>query len=129
MGNTILDVREIQKNYRKKTILTLFNDLSDNECLVLISDHNLAPLYKLFRKEKSGFFKWEDTKDGPEIWEIKIQKTKSLNLTINEILNQFPSATEIFEQYGIPYFKLGIEKLCDITELFMKKSSKSKKTS
>ena len=116
MGNIVLDVREIDKKFRKKTILSLFDDLSDNHELELISDHSLAPLNKLFHKEKNGFFKWAEIESGPDIWRISIRKIKSLNLTINDILRQYPLAYDIFESYGISYYKLGDAKLSDLSD-------------
>ena len=79
-GNKVLDVREIDKRFRKKVILNLFDELQDGENLELISDHSLAPLHKLFQKEKQGFFVWQDLEKGPEIWKISINKAESFNL-------------------------------------------------
>ena len=115
-GKTVLDVREIDKRFRKKIILNMFNDLSDGQYLELISDHSLAPLHKLFQKERQGFFEWRMLEDGPEIWKISIEKLESLNLTINEILKQFPFSINVMEAHGIAYYKFGINKLSDICE-------------
>ena len=51
----VLDVREIDKHFRKKVILNMFAELLDEQYLELISDHSLAPLQKLFQKQKQGF--------------------------------------------------------------------------
>ena len=115
-GNKILDVREIDKQFRIKIILNLFADLKDEQELELLSDHSLAPLNKLFQKEKHGFFEWKDLENGPDIWKVSIRKIDSLNLTINEILKQYPFAVDCLEDYGIPYFKFGTNKLSDICQ-------------
>lgn len=115
-GNKVLDVREIDKQFRKKVILNLFDELQDGENLELISDHSLAPLQKLFQKEKQGFFVWDELENGPEVWKISLKKTESFNLTINEILKQFPLSIDILELHGIPYFKSGNSKLSDISK-------------
>jgi len=115
MGNKVLDVREIDKKFRKKMILNLFDNLPDNNQLELISDHSLAPLNRLFHIEKNGFFEWKDLESGPEIWRISLRKIKSLNLTINQILKQFPFAIDVFESHGISYYKNGTSKLSDLT--------------
>ena len=112
----VLDVREIDKPFRKKIILSLFDELKDSQKLELISDHSLAPLHKLFKKEKQGFFEWEDIDNGPDSWKIIINKTESFNLTVNEILKQFPFSIDVLEQHGIPYFKFGNQKLRDVYE-------------
>ena len=115
-GIKILDVREIDKQFRKKIILNLFDELNDGDLLELISDHSLIPLNKLFLKEKQGFFEWTDVESGPEIWKISIRKIESLNLTINDILKQFPFSVDILENYGIAYYKFGNKKLGEISK-------------
>lgn len=113
-GNKVLDVREIDKRFRRKIILNIFDDLQGEQQLELISDHSLAPLNILFEKEMHGFFRWEDLEKGPELWRISIRKTDALNLTIIDILKQFPFAIDILEEKGIPYYKFGNKKLLDI---------------
>lgn len=115
-GNKVLDVREVDKRFRKKIILNLFDDLLDAQQLELISDHSLAPLNKLFQKEKHGFFSWSDLESGPELWRISIRKTDALNLTIIDIIKKFPFAIDILEERGIPYYKSGNKKLIDISK-------------
>lgn len=115
-GNKILDVREIDKQFRKKMILNLFSDLKDGQKLDLLSDHSLAPLHKLFQKEKHGFFEWSELENGPEVWSISILKIDSLNLTINEIMRKYPFAINCLERNGIPYYKFGNNKLSDVCE-------------
>ncbi len=113
--NRVLDVREIDKSFRKKIILNLFNELDDGQQLILISNHNLAPLNKLFQKQKHGFFEWHDLQNGPDIWRISITKTNELNLTINDILKRYPMAIHIFENRSISYFNLGNEQFDNIS--------------
>jgi regulator of cell morphogenesis and NO signaling len=115
-GSKVLDVREIDKRFRKKIILELFSELSDGQTLQLISDHSLAPLQILFQKEKQGFFKWRQLEEGPETWRIAIEKVESLNLTINEILKQYPFAINVLEAHGVAYFRTGTYKLSDICQ-------------
>lgn len=115
-GNKQLDVREIDKRFRKKTILSIFDDLEDGHTLELTSDHSLAPLEKLFQKEKQGFFEWKELEDGPELWKILITKEESLNLTINEILKQYPMSIGVLEHHGIAYYQYGTTKLRDVSE-------------
>lgn len=115
-GNKVLDVREIDKKFRKKIILNLFSDLKEGQNLELISDHSLAPLNILFNIEKHGFFEWIELENGPEQWRISIQKTEALNLTLNDILKQYPFAIDILEEEGIPYYKIGLKKLNEINK-------------
>lgn len=110
----ILDVREIDKRFRKKTVFNLYGQLTEGQQLLILSDHSLAPLNKLFQQEHAGFFEWAVLKDGPEVWHTSIRKVESLNLTINEIIRQFPVAVSVFEQHGLPYYKFGFKKLSEV---------------
>ena len=112
----ILDVREIDKHFRKKIILSMFAELLDGQYLELTSDHSLAPLQKLFQKENHGYFKWQEDESGPDDLKTTIKKTDSLNLSINDILKHFPFAINVFEQHGIPYFQFGPDRLSDISK-------------
>jgi len=111
----ILDVREIDKRFRKKTVFSLYGQLTDGQQLLILSDHSLAPLNKLFQQEHAGFFEWAVILDGPEIWKTSIRKVESLNLTINEIIRQFPLAVSVFEQHGLAYYKFGFKKLNEVS--------------
>jgi len=113
----ILDVREIDKRFRKKTVFNLYGQLTDGQQLLILSDHSLAPLNKLFQQEHAGFFEWSVLQDGPELWKTAIRKVESLNLTINEIIRQFPLAVSVFEQHGLAYYKYGFKKLSEVSTL------------
>ncbi len=85
----ILDVREIDKNFRKKIILGMFAELLDGQYLELTSDHSLAPLQKLFQKEKHGFFKWKEVESGPDEWKTTIKISLSSQLVTQIIWQNF----------------------------------------
>ncbi len=114
MNEKRIDVRAIEKTLRKKIVFNHFDELPDHHRLVLISDHNLLPLNKLFQKERPGLFHWQTVINGPDIWEIVIQKDEIRNLSINEILKWYPGAIHTFEAYGISYFIHGEDKLIDV---------------
>ena len=91
-GNKILDVREIDKRFRIKIILNLFNDLNDGQKLELISDHSLAPLSKLFQIEKQGF---------NSIKFKSIDKVENTEITKESIVVADNSPPEIFARFSI----------------------------
>ncbi len=113
-GKKVLDVRDVDKSLLKKIILNFFDELKGGKQLELISNHSLAPLCKLFQKEKYGSFTWDETENGPGTWKISIRKKELPNLTINEIIRQYPLAVEVLEEHGIAYYKLGNAKLVDV---------------
>ncbi len=114
-GKKVFDVRGVDKSLRKKIIFKLFHELKDGKHLELISNHSLAPLYKIFQKEKQDFFTWDELENGPEVWKISIRKMELPYLTINEIVSKYPMAVEVLEQHGIAYYKLGPTKLVDVS--------------
>lgn len=111
-----LDVRTIEKPYRKTLILNLFEKLEDGEQLELISDHSLMPLKKLFEIENQGFFDWEELESGPNTWRIVITRKGTFDLTINELIRQNPLVINIFEEEGIPYYRHGFKRLKELVE-------------
>ena len=111
-----LDVRPIEKPYRKQLILNLFENLKDEEQLELISDHSLIPLKKLFEIEKQGFFEWDEQQVKPDEWRVIIIKKGAFDLTINELIKQNPLVIHLFEEEGIPYYRFGEKKLKEIVD-------------
>ena len=73
-GSVILDVRLIPPWDRHPTIFNTFDALSPGEFLLLLNDHDPAPLRNQFESEKAGEFSWEYVEQGPEIWQVHIAK-------------------------------------------------------
>lgn len=69
-----IDVREYNPVDKKRIIFESFDSLGKGEKMELINDHDPKPLYNQFKEEKEGFFNWEYTQEGPEIWKIEITK-------------------------------------------------------
>ncbi len=111
-----LDVRNIEKPYRKTLILNLFDELEDGGQLELVNDHGLMPLKKLFEIEKQGFFDWVELESGPDTWRILITKKGTFDLTINELIRQNPLVINIFEEEAIPYYRYGSKRLKELVE-------------
>lgn len=95
-------------------IFSQFDELKDNDALVLVSDHSLLPLKKLFQKERGGLFEWNLLAEGPEEWKTEIKKIGIQNITINDLLRWYPGAFNVFEDLGISYYTDGNKKLSEV---------------
>ncbi len=72
-----LDVREIVPRERHPLIFKTFDDLKEGESFILINDHDPKPLYYQFLHEREGQFTWQYLEQGPEVWRVRITKTKA----------------------------------------------------
>ncbi|MFO7593503.1 MAG: DUF2249 domain-containing protein [Pseudomonadota bacterium] len=73
-GSVILDMRLIPPWDRHSTIFNTFDALSPGEFLLLVNDHDPAPLRYQFESEKAGEFAWEYVEQGPDSWQVHIAK-------------------------------------------------------
>lgn len=69
-----VDVRTIEPRFRHPLIFNSFEALQDGEVLLLVNDHDPAPLRYQFEAEKSNQFAWEYIEQGPEVWQVHITK-------------------------------------------------------
>lgn len=69
-----IDVRTLEKVYKKDVIFKAFEELSAGETIELVNDHDPKPLYKQFMLNYPEKFAWEYFEQGPEVWRIGIAK-------------------------------------------------------
>lgn len=69
-----IDVRTLEKGFKKDIILKAFEELSVGETMELVNDHDPKPLYQQFMLNYQEHFVWEYLEQGPEIWRIAITK-------------------------------------------------------
>ncbi|MCW8949503.1 MAG: DUF2249 domain-containing protein [Sedimenticola sp.] len=69
-----VDVRAIEPRFRHPLIFNTFEELQAGEILLLVNDHDPAPLRYQFEAEKSNQFAWEYIEQGPEVWQVHITK-------------------------------------------------------
>ena len=72
----ILDVRALPPARRHSLIFETFNGLGRGESYVLVNDHDPKPLYYQFSAEYAGLFTWAYEEQGPDVWRVRIGKTK-----------------------------------------------------
>lgn len=73
-ANATIDVRTITPRDRHPLIFRTFEDLSPGEFLLLVNDHDPAPLRYQFEAERPNQFSWEYVEQGPEVWRVHITK-------------------------------------------------------
>lgn len=74
--NGNLDVRSLPPARRHSLIFETYHGLGAGEFFVLVNDHDPKPLYYQFEAEHKGEFTWAYEEQGPEVWRVKIGRTK-----------------------------------------------------
>lgn len=69
-----IDVRAIEPRYRHPLIFDTFEELGPGQFLLLVNDHDPAPLHYQFKAERPDQFDWEYVEQGPEVWRVHIIK-------------------------------------------------------
>ena len=75
---TIVDLREVAASDRRLKVFDAFEHLLPGEVLVLVHNHHSKPLFYLFLAESPRGFTWDYLEQGPDIWRIRIKKTRRL---------------------------------------------------
>lgn len=73
----ILDVRSLVPRERHTVIFDTFASLPREQAFILVNDHDPKPLYYQFQAEHQGEFSWNYLQQGPEVWCVRIGRTKS----------------------------------------------------
>ncbi len=79
--NGVLDVRALPPARRHSLIFETYHGLGNGESFVLVNDHDPKPLYYQFSAEHAGQFTWAYEEQGPEVWRVRIGKTKGEKTT------------------------------------------------
>lgn len=75
--STELDISEANHPDCREDLLGKLRNLPENEKLTVYSDHDPEPVLHQFQEETSGEITWDYHEDGPEKWELVIDKEKS----------------------------------------------------
>lgn len=73
-AKSTVDVRTIEPRERHPLIFNTFEALEPGEFLLLVNDHDPAPLRYQFEAELANQFAWEYVEQGPEVWQVHITK-------------------------------------------------------
>lgn len=71
-----VDLRTILPMDRHRTVFKTFDELTEGAAFTLLVDHDPRPLFYQFESQRPGAFTWKYSDQGPQIWTVKIEKTK-----------------------------------------------------
>ena len=71
------DVRPFHPAKRHDKFFQAFDELKPGEAFIFTNDHDPKPLYYQIEAESKEPFNWEYLQSGPEVWEVKVMKTKA----------------------------------------------------
>ncbi len=72
-----LDVRDLPPPQRHTLIFDTCGKLAVGDAILLVNDHDPKPLYYQFQAEQPGQFGWEYVESGPQVWQVRITRTKA----------------------------------------------------
>ena len=71
------DVRPYHPAKRHEMVFDSFAELEPGEAFIFTNDHDPKPLYYQIEAENKLPFTWEYLQAGPEVWQVKVAKTKA----------------------------------------------------
>lgn len=100
-----LDVRIIEPRLKHMTIFANFDNLEPGESMVIINDHDPAPLYYQLLAERPNQFTWQYLQNGPVEWQVKIEKplNPSNEKTIGKIAAEDYRKAMVFKKFGLDF--------------------------
>ncbi|MBX2931411.1 MAG: DUF2249 domain-containing protein [Chitinophagaceae bacterium] len=71
------DIRPYPPTERHEMFYKAFADIQAGEAFEFINDHDPKPLYYQMEAESKEPFRWEYIEKGPDVWKVRVIKTKS----------------------------------------------------
>ena len=76
---TTVDLRPIAAHERRPLVFDLFGHMQPGDTLLLTHFHHSTPLLYLLLAESPRGFTWDYLEQGPEVWRIRIRKSRLQN--------------------------------------------------
>jgi uncharacterized protein (DUF2249 family) len=70
------DIRPYPPTERHEMFYKAFADIKPGEAFEFVNDHDPKPLYYQMEAESKEPFRWEYLEKGPEVWKVRVVKTK-----------------------------------------------------
>lgn len=83
--DTLIDVRAIAPRLRHPLIFGAFEGLAGGEHFRIVNDHDPRPLLYQFNAEYPGAFEWTYEQQGPEVWQVRIEKLRIEKLRVEKL--------------------------------------------
>jgi len=77
-SSALLDVRDIPPREKHATIFRVWSALPVDAHFVLVNDHDPVPLRYQFAAEYPGTFAWEYLERGPDMFQVKITRLRTV---------------------------------------------------
>ncbi len=71
-----MDIRPYPPTERHEMFYKAFADIKPGEAFEFVNDHDPLPLYYQMEAESKDPFRWEYIEKGPEVWKVRVIKTK-----------------------------------------------------
>ena len=103
--NNIIDVPSLEPKLKHPTIFLKFDELKEGDSIIVHNDHDPKPVYYQLLGERGNVFTWEYLAEGPEWWDVKIQKRISgeNDETLGELAAKDLRKIEVFKKYGLDF--------------------------
>lgn len=100
-----IDVTILEPRMKHPTIFKKFDEITAGESFVIFNDHDPKPLYYQLLGERGNIFTWEYLENGPESWQVKIQKhsTEETESSIGELVASDFRKAEVFKKFNIDF--------------------------
>lgn len=100
-----IDVTVLEPRMKHPTIFKKFDETPAGKSFIIFNDHDPKPLYYQLLGERGNIFTWEYIENGPENWQVKIQKnTPTQNeSSIGEIVAGDFRKAEVFKKFNIDF--------------------------
>lgn len=72
-----VNATEYPPHQKHKVIFETFDKLNPGEVMLLVNDHDPAPLRYQFELERTGGYSWDYIERGPETFRIKIGRIQA----------------------------------------------------
>jgi regulator of cell morphogenesis and NO signaling len=74
----VLNVPAIPPAQKHPTVFKTFDSLKEGASFILQNDHDPIPLFYEMKAELGDNFIWEKIENGPEVWKVKLTKSKAV---------------------------------------------------
>ena len=103
--SNIIDVPSLEPKLKHPTIFLKFDELKEGDSIIVHNDHDPKPVYYQLLGERGNVFTWEYLAEGPEWWDVKIQKRISgeNDETLGELAAKDLRKIEVFKKYGLDF--------------------------
>jgi len=99
-----IDVTVLEPGMRHPVIFKKFDELTEGDSFVIFNDHDPTPLYQQLG-ERGYDFTWEYLENGPDNWQVKIQKNSKVKQekSIGELVAKDFRKAEVFRKFNIDF--------------------------